>query len=209
MDCQIRNRRLRLLISKLNKERKTQANKLDILCNDIILAQKDFIDKFDTVSFAAQFYKSILGKNNLNSLLYEASKLIKDEIGDANISFFLSGHGNFQMHIFESSLGGISESHNLEDCFTAELVGEVCESNKLCTLADLLSIGLQCNPSMLNDITGFTIPLGEISKALGFVLIYRSIKNQLDYKRLSGIFAIVPGLSRAIELCKPKVQTTD
>jgi hypothetical protein len=31
-----RHRRLRLLIKKLNKERKKQAKKIDILCNDLI-----------------------------------------------------------------------------------------------------------------------------------------------------------------------------
>ncbi|GAH10763.1 unnamed protein product, partial [marine sediment metagenome] len=38
-----RYKRLRLLVSKVNKQRKKQAQKIDILCNDFIAAQKDFI----------------------------------------------------------------------------------------------------------------------------------------------------------------------
>ncbi|MFQ6036088.1 MAG: hypothetical protein ACE5NM_09630, partial [Sedimentisphaerales bacterium] len=79
MDYKQRHKRLRLLISKLNKERRKQAKKIDMLCNDLIAAQRDFIRRLSTISFAADFYKSIIGITDLSRLLSIASKLIKDE----------------------------------------------------------------------------------------------------------------------------------
>ena len=59
-----RNTKLRLLFKKLNKERKRQAEKIDILCNDLIAAHRVFIKKLDAVGTTAQFYKSILGSRD-------------------------------------------------------------------------------------------------------------------------------------------------
>ena len=60
MDHKQRYRRLRLLIARLNKERKKQAKKTDILCNDLIAAQRGFIKRLGTISFAADFYEAIV-----------------------------------------------------------------------------------------------------------------------------------------------------
>ena len=48
-----RHQRLRLLLKKLNKDRKKQAKKTDILCNDLIGAQRGFIRKLRSISFSA------------------------------------------------------------------------------------------------------------------------------------------------------------
>ena len=66
MDSKQRKKRLRLLIGKLNKERKKQAKKIDILCNDLIAAQRDFIKRLSTISFTADFCESIIGVSDLN-----------------------------------------------------------------------------------------------------------------------------------------------
>jgi len=81
-----RHKRLRLLIGKLNKERKKQAKKIDILCKDFIAAQRDFIKRLNTISFTADFYESIIGTGDLNMLLYTASTLIKEKIADAKVT---------------------------------------------------------------------------------------------------------------------------
>ncbi len=91
MDQKQRHRRLRLLIGKLNKERKRQAQKIDILCNDFISAHRDFIKRLNTINFTANFYEAIVGTTDLSGLLYTAGKLIKDEIPDSSVAFFLLG----------------------------------------------------------------------------------------------------------------------
>jgi len=211
VDDKQRYRKLRLLIKKLNKERKKQAKKIDILCNDFIAAQRDFIKKLGTISFTANFYESIVGTTDLNTLVYTAGNLVKDQISDANVAFFLRKQDSFELHMFggpqtqKDALGNAEsdqpiapERQELENCFTSELVDNICKSNKICTLDDMFAMGLEGNLIRLNKISAATIPLGERGLSLGFILIYRSSQNKLTAEELSNIAAVAPGLSRAI-----------
>ena len=209
MDHKQRYRRLRLLISKLNKERKKQAKKIDILCNDLIAAQRDFIKRLDTISFTANFYETIAGITEMSSLILLASKLIKDETADANVAFFLRQADNFELHIFESTQPILLEKQGLENCFTPEVVDNICKSNKICTLDDMFAMGLQGNLTRLNEISAATIPLSQPGPSLGFILIYRSAQNKLTADELNNIAAISPGLSRAIASCRVLCQSAD
>jgi len=167
-----RHRRLRLLIKKLNKKRKKQAKKIDILCNDFIAAQRDFIKSLKTISFIANFYESIIGITDLNSLLYTAVKLIKEENADANVTFFLRQSDNFELYMFESEQPITLEKQHLENCFNAELMDNIYKSNKVCTLDDMFAMGMEGNLIGLNNISGVTIPLGLHDSSLGFILIW-------------------------------------
>ena len=209
MDHKQRNRRLRLLISKLNKERKKQAKKIDILCKDLIAAQRDFIKKLDTISFTANFYETIVGATDLSSLILIAGKLIKDEIPDANIAFFLCQADSFELHMFESNQPITLGKQHLENCFSPELVDNICKSNKICTLDDMFAMGLQGNLTSLNKISAVTVPLGRLGSSLGFILICRSSQNKLTADELNNVCAITCGLSRAIASCRVLSHSTD
>jgi len=201
--------RLRLLVGKLNKERKKQAKKIDILCNDLIAAHRDFIKRLNTISFTANLYESIVGTTDLSSLLYTACKLIKDEIPDASVAFFLRQAESFELHMFESDQPITLEKQRLENCFSPELVDNICKSNKICTLDDMFAMGLQGNPTCLNKISAVTIPLGQLGPSPGFILICRSSKNRLTAEELNNISAITPGLSQAIQSCQALLHTSD
>lgn len=209
MDHKQRYRRLRLLISKLNKERKKQAKKIDILCNDLIASHRDFIKNLDTISFTANFYEAIVGTTDLSSLILTASKLIKDEICGANVTFFLRQTDNFELHMFESDQPILLEKQGLENCFTPEVVDNICKSNKICTLDDMFAMGLSGNLTCLNKISAVTIPLSQAGPSPGFILIYRSAQNKLTADELNNIAAIGPGLSRAIASCQALCRSAD
>jgi hypothetical protein len=219
MDHKQRYGRLRLLISKLNKERKKQTKQIDILCNDLIAAQRDFIKRLDNISFTANFYEIIAGINELSNLILTASKLIKDETSDASVAFFLrqgdplrlasSEAGKFELHIFESAQPILLEKQGLENCFTPEAVDSICKSNKICSLDDMFAMGLQGNLTRLNETSAATIPLGQGGSSQGFILIYRSAKNKLTADELNKIASISPGLSRAIASCRVPCQQAD
>ena len=204
-----RQEKMRLLISKLNKERKKQAKKIDILCNDLIAAQRDFIEKLKTISFTANFYEAIVGTTDLSSLFYTAGKLIKEEIPDANIAFFLRQQDNFELHLFESDHPITLEKQRPENCFTSEWVDNICKLNKICTLDDMFAMGLQGNLVGLNKISAVTIPLGQFGPSLGFILIYRSSQNKLTPDELNNISAVTRGLSRAIQSCRVLLHSAD
>ena len=201
MKDQERHRRLRLLIKALNKKRKKQAKKIDILCNDFIGAQRDFIKSLKTISFVANFYESIIGIMELNSLLYNVVKLIKEENTETNVTFFLRQSNNFELYMFESEQPISLEKQHIEHSFTAELMDNICKSNKICTLDDMFSMGLQGNLTGLNNISGVTIPLGQHGSSLGFILIFRSSDNKLCAEEINNISSITCGLSRAIQCC--------
>lgn len=209
MDNKQRHKRLRLLFRKLNKERKKQAEKIDILCNDLIEAQRDFIKRLNVISFTANFYESIIGTADLSSLFYTAAKLIREQTGDVNIAFFLRKQDSFELRLFESDSPIALEKESLENCFTSELVENICKSNKVCTLDSLLTMGLQGNPAILNKISAATIPLDRGGTSPGFILIYRSSENKLTSEELSSIWAVTSGLSRAIESCQVFLQSAD
>jgi len=204
-----RNKRLRLLIKELNKERKKQAKKIDILCNDLITAQSDLIRRLHTISFAVHFYKAIIGSNDLSKLLNIAGRLIRDEIADASVTFFLRQTNGFETHAYESNKPEVLENDRLEGCFNAELVENICKANKLCTLEDMFALGLQGNLVGLNKISAFAVPLGELGQVLGFVLIHRLSQNQFTKEQMNIVCAITCGLSRAIRSCQMSLRSAD
>jgi hypothetical protein len=204
-----RHKRLRLLIKKLNKERKKQAKKIDILCNDLIAAQRDFIKRLNTISFTANFYESIMGATDLSSLLYVSAKLIKEKNPDINVTFFLRQSDNFEPHTFQGEQPIIFEKQQLENCFVPELMDNICKSNKICTLDDMFAMGLEGNLIGLNKVSAVTIPLGLLGSSLGFMLIYCSSKNKLTADEISDISAITCGLSRAIQSCQALLHSSD
>lgn len=202
MGNELRHRRLRQLVSKVNKERKKQAKKIDILCNDFVAMQRSFIKNLETITFTADFYESVMGVTDLNSLFDIAGTFIKDRTADAEVAFFLRQEESFDLHMPESDQPITLDDQRLEKCFNAELVNDVCNANKICTLTNLLEMGLQGSPSWLNKISATTIPMGQFGNSVGFILIYQLSKNPLTAAQLSHVSSITLGLSRAIQSCR-------
>jgi hypothetical protein len=209
---QQRYKRLRLLIKKLDKERKTQAKKIDMLCNDFIAAQRDFIKKLSTAYFAADFYKTIIGITDLERLLSAAGKIIKDELTGTDVTFFLRNADSFETYKTgsdkqialkkkKSAAPSCDErsGDRLENYFTAELVDNICRSNKLCSLDDMFAMGLQGNLVELSKISAYSIPLSQLGPSVGFILLYCPVENKLTADELNKISAITNGLTQAIQ----------
>jgi transcriptional regulator with GAF, ATPase, and Fis domain len=197
-----RNKRLRLLIKRLNNERKKQAKQIDILCNDFISAQKDFIKKLSVIAFAADFYEGISGVTDLNELLNASANLIRDQIPDVNVDFFLLQGNNFELHIFESDRLIDLEDKRIENFFTDELVNEIAKSNRICVIDDMLAMGLGAPPLCLEKISAVTAPLATNNCSVGFVLIYRCSQKPISSDELKAIAQISSGLARSIAACR-------
>jgi len=197
------------MIKKLNRDRKKQNQKIDILCNDLIEAQRTFIKRLAIINFAANFYESIIGITDLNKLFYKAFEFFRAENADVNVTFFLRQEENFELFMFESGLPTAVEKQYLESCFTPELMDNISNSNKVCSLNDMFAMGLQGNPNELNKISAVTIPLGLLGLSLGFILVYRSSEHKITHDETDRISAVISGLSRAITSCRTLSSAAD
>ena len=168
-----RHKRIRLLLKKLNKERKKQAEKIDILCKDLIGAQRNFIKRLKIINFKANFYESIIGTTNLDNLLCTAVELIREEIPKANIIFFLRQTETSEPHFYENEQVIPLEKQFLEKSFSPELIDNICASNEICNLDDMFAMGLQGNPKDFGKISAMTIPMNSPETSFGFIFIYR------------------------------------
>ena len=203
-----RHQRLRLLIKKLNQERKQRGKQVDILCNDLIAANRDFVRRLEGVGFAAGFYKALLGTSNLRSLVTRATRLVEQELPGVRISFFLRQEGQCQLYDF----GRVDRSRLaepcVEDCFGPELAESICKLNRRCTADDVLNAGLEGNLQLLNTVSMTTLPLNDLGRPLGFVLMYRKMPNRLGRDDVQKLSLITCGLSHAIRCCYSPAHTS-
>lgn len=204
-----RNKRLRSLIKKLNKDRKKQAQKIDILCNDFIAAQRDFLKKLKTVIFEADFYESIIGITDLNDLLQTAARLISKHLENANVTFFLRREESLEQHTFESDQAEDSVKQHFESCLNHRLIENISTSNKVCTIEEMFEMGIEGNLAELNKISAVTIPLDIHGALSGFMLIYQSSPKKPTTDQINNIIAVSSGLSRAIVTCRSPLHTSD
>jgi len=197
-----RQQRLRLLVKKLNRERKRQASQIDILCNDLIGAQRAFVKRLNSVGFAAAFYKSLLGATDLRSLLVRADQMLRDELPGAGVTFFLRPAEGGQLRAVNVHETLTIDDQPLEDYFDPELVDSIYKSNKQCSMNDLFGMGLHGNLAELSNISLTTLPLANLGRPLGFLLISRAMPAALTGEELHKVDLITCGLSHAIAACR-------
>lgn len=197
-----RQERLRMLIKRINKERKRQAAQIDILCNDLIVAQKSFLGRLDGIRFAAEFHKSLLGVNDLQRLLSQAARSIQKEIPGTNVSFFLRQAEGIGLALSERQKNLTVDERFVEDYFHPELADRICKVNESCSMTDLFGLGLEGSPKGFKQISLVTLPLSDLSRPLGFVLLSRPISRPLAASEQRKIGLVTCGLSRAIAGCR-------
>jgi hypothetical protein len=204
-----RHKRLRALVKKLNRERKRQSNQIDILCNDLITAQREFMRRLNSVGFAAHFYKDLLGASDLRTLLGRAGGLIREELPGANVTFYLRHTEGCERHAVEGDKVLSLEALRLQDGFTEEVVDSVCKTNRPCSADDLLGLGLEASPADLAAVSLATVPLNDMGRPLGFILLYRTAPYLLDRDDIEKIGLIACGLARAIRGCSVPLPTAE
>ena len=180
-----------------------------MLCNDLVAAQRSFIKKLKTISFAAGFYESILGATDLNSLLYTAVKQIRRRIDETTVVFFLRQAEGFEIYVFDSDRPPALGRQQLEGCFGQELAESICQSNKVHTLEDIFEMGVGGDFTALSGVSAVTIPLGAFGSSSGFMLICRAADERLTADETSDISAVTSGLSQAIGRCQALSRAAD
>jgi hypothetical protein len=198
--------KIKQLVKQVNKQRKKQAQQIDILCQDMVSIQRDFIKTLEIIDFSANFYKTILGITDLKRLLETAGNLIEEDISESTVSFFLRDENNFKMFLCNNNSdhkeNSTFEKDYLENCFTYEIVENVCLNNKICSLETLFTLGLQGSPAQLSQLSAITIPLHFFNTSAGFILITKSADKRLSSEQISRISGISTGLTQAVKKCQ-------
>jgi transcriptional regulator with GAF, ATPase, and Fis domain len=188
-------------IRKLNAIRHKQAQKIDILCNDMVLANKDVIEQITNLTSTVDFYESITGECDMSVLLDKAARQVRQFVQNSNVGIFLTNSKGFELHMADNSPIEM-DGNKIEGYFTEEVINDICRSNKVSSLEDMCKIGLQGNPNILNNISAAAVPLGRFTEPVGFILICRNTENKLTASELDEVTAITPGLRKAINACQ-------
>ena len=190
-----RHARLRRMIRELNRERKTQAKKVDILCHDLIDAQRGFISRLETLRFAATFYRSLLGVSDLTQILRAASEHIGGELPQVSVSFFLKGSEGCKEVPYKPQA---TQPNRLEALLEESVCRAICSANRINSLENLLALGLQVNAGVTGKYGLATIPLSCGCHSLGFIFLHKEGPDSLQAENLQQVYAVCSGLSEAI-----------
>jgi len=185
-------------VGQLNKERRQQAEKIDILCNDMVSAQKDFVNQIQSLIFTVNFYETLIGQNCQSVLLDTAAMFIRENVNNANVAIFLLDSNGFALHIVDKDKPIEFDTASLESCFTSELVSDISRANHICKLSDMFEMGLVGNPTQLGRLSVAAIPLKRLCQPIGFILLYRDCDNDFTGQELERVAAITGGLCSAI-----------
>ena len=204
-----KDQRTRRAVKKLNEIRHRQEKKIDILCNDMVGAHRDFIDQLKAANFSISFYESILGKNDLLILMNASAGFIRDNIAEARVAAFLLDEDGFQLHMADDNSPIEVDQPRLENCFNLRLVEAICKTNSVCSIDEMLQMGLNADIADLTRISAAAIPMGRFGKGVGFILIYRDADSKLTAQEIGNLRAITPGLYRAIESVRQATQINE
>ena len=192
-----RQDRLRRLIRSHNKIRKKQAKQIDILCHDLIDAQRIFITKLGTIGFSAGFYRALVGVTDLDKLLKIASDQVRELMPDMQVSFYLKQSTKACKEIPYTSYPA-DQPDRLESFIDEVLIQAIYDTNKVCRLPDLQAMGLPHAADQFNDLKVVTIPLTVACESIGFVLLHTQSLSPLKNVYLEQLCVCSGGLAQAV-----------
>jgi len=194
-----REKKFRSLFRKLNSQRKKQARQIDILCRDIISWHRKFVNSLKLISFVSDFYQQLLAANDINSLLSTAEKQILSRVSCENVCFIIKKAGTFELNVFETNHTPALDNPILTDSFNEKLFADIAASNKVCTLDDLLKMGLQLNPAAAKNLKLLSLPLSHTGRTTGFILLESTAGKDFEDNQIKTLTSICVGLSQAVE----------
>ena len=199
--AQKRNQRALRAIRTLKAHQQRQAQQIDILCNDMVQAHGLFSQTVAQLAFTTTFYETLLGCADLETLINRAISLISSNIDRASAAIFLLEPAGFDVYVAPSA--GQVEKATFQQWFTRDIVHQISRTNHICTLNDMLKMGLMASPASLKTLSAQAVPLGRLGLGVGFILVYRTAEFPLLAEELSRIAAITSGLREAVCALKP------
>jgi hypothetical protein len=190
--------RLRALIHNVNKQRKLQTRKIDILCNDMVAAHRGILERLEGLCFTSRVHESLIGCTDTAAVFKSVSAMIANRFGNCGgIAFLLlDGDGPLICHAEDASVA--QEIAHFPAYFTAENVRSVCAGNRSRLLPELLELPLQLPPKTIDQIWAAAIPLNVEHSELGVLLLYGSAESQMPARLVRAACAIAPAVAKAV-----------
>lgn len=191
------NQRALNVIRSLRLRQQKQMQQIDILCHDMVSAHQQFSVKLSQMLQVTRFYETLLSCATLQDILDTAFASFGASIPFCRAAFFLPDENGFEIHRPKEL---ISDDHALppHDWFSPQLVTDISLSPRVCSLDEMLRMGMQGTPLVLKTISAAAIPLSRCGQAAGFVFLYRSAATPLTSRELASASSISAGLCRAI-----------
>ncbi|MCF7972659.1 MAG: hypothetical protein K9N55_02475 [Phycisphaerae bacterium] len=195
MNQENRNQRLRLMVKQLNKDRKKQARQIDLLCHDLIDAQRVFVRRLETIGFAANLYKSFLGVQDTEQILQILINEVQSYMPSMDVNLVLRQSHGCKIYPLETTTR--DEGHPV-DAFDGAVVEAVCRANKPCHLEDLLGMGLPLSPQKASRTQMTTLPLPQGGRCMGFIVLTSPANIQVHAHMMEQITLAGSGISQAV-----------
>jgi hypothetical protein len=186
---------VRLMVKALNKDRKKQARQIDLLCHDLIDAQRAFVRRLETIGFAAGLYKSLLGAQNTEHVLRILVNDVQSLMPSMDINLVLRQDDRCKIYPLETTTR--DEGHPV-DAFDGPLVNAVCRANKTCHLDDLLGMGLSISPQKASRIQMTTLPMPQGGRCMGLIVLTSPANATVPANIIERITLVVSGISQAV-----------
>lgn len=191
-----RHERLRLMVKTLNRDRKKQAQQIDLLCHDLIDAQRAFVKRLEHIGFAANLYKSLLGIQDTEHIQQILSNEIQAVLPSMDVNIVLRYDEGCKIIPVEPTTR--DEGHPV-DTFDKDLVEAVCRANKRCDLDELLGMGLLVAPQKASRIQMTTLPLPQGGRCMGFLVLTCPANVKVPDAMLEQLKLVGSGVSQAIQ----------
>jgi hypothetical protein len=164
----------------------------------LIGAQRSFLHRLEDIGFAAEFYRSLLGCTDVEGILARAGRIIKQELPGTGVTFFLRQPDGCTVHACAPDESFHNEPQAPHEYLDPDLVESICKRNRPCTLDEFLDLGIHGDLAPLSRFSLVTLPLSDLGRSLGFVLIHCRRPQVLNLSDARRIGPVMRGLAQAV-----------
>jgi response regulator of citrate/malate metabolism len=193
---EVRFRKLKEAVKRLNASRKLISKKVDLLCNDLVSAYGELSRQLDGVRTQEGFRKYIANAKDLEQLLCHAMDWLLRQLGYANVAVWLTGEdGEFQLGAYMKYT--VAGEPMLVDAIKRVLLPVAVRDGAIHLKGDELSDKL--TPQELHYLKGqdvVAVNCTYLGESLAAVVFFRDAKAPFSQdddallKTISPIFAV-------------------
>jgi hypothetical protein len=193
--------RVRELVRGINRQRKLQARKIDILCTDMVSAHRSMIERLDALTYTNSVYESLAGCSGPAQVLDALSSSFSRRYSDCGTAIImLDANG---VSVFDTNPDLKADISLLPSCFTGENVRAICSGNRVCAIPELLEMLVEIPPLTAEQSLAAAIPLRLGGDAIGTLLLYNTVEGQLHPGLIHTAIAVSPVIARALAASRP------